>query len=82
MSHEKSMEPSDLPQKEVFKQKEVYQHPQPAGGANPLKSEEQQKDLSLYGKEALKTSKSEGLNEERSEGNAGEFEGFEDQNKK
>ena len=79
--HERDLDPKDLPQSEVFTRKEVFQHPQPADTGKPLKPEgPKQKDATATaGKEEEKTSKSEGLNEEASPGQAGAFEGFEDQ---
>lgn len=74
-----SIDPNDLPQKEVFKQKEVYQHPQPADQGKPLNNDEKKHEPGTKGKENEKTSKEAGLNEERSPGDAGAFEGFEDQ---
>lgn len=66
-------DPNDLPQSEVFSRKEVFQHPQPADSGKPLRRPDQKhtKDKN--------TSKEAGLNEERSPGNAGAFEGFENQ---
>jgi len=74
----KEIDPTDLPQSEVFKRKEVYQHPQPADMGKPLDTEH---DASFVedGKEQNKTSKEEGLNEERSPGTGGAFEGFENE---
>lgn len=77
----KALDPKDLPQSEVFTKKEVYQHPQPASREQPLSpADPKQKDpTATSSKEEEKTSKGEGLNEEKSQGNAGAFEGFEDQ---
>lgn len=76
-SKDKSIEPRDLPQNEVFTKKEVFQHPQPAGQGKPLDTSKP-KLASLAGKnEEQHTSKTEGLNEQHSAGNAGAFEGFE-----
>ena len=77
---DKSIRPADLPEKQAFTQKEHYQHPQPAGQGKPL--DEEGRDPALKGKESNRTSKEEGLNEKRSEGDAGAFEGFEDQEKR
>ena len=79
--HEKDIDPKDLPQSEVFREKEVFQHPQPADWGQPLKpkDDKEKPPLSENSKEAEKTSKEEGLNESMSEGNAGAFEGFEDE---
>jgi len=79
--NDKSLDPAQLPDKEAFRKKEVFQHPQPADEGRPLK-EEKKLDDSLQGKQANRSSKEEGLNEESSTGNAGAFEGFEDHEKK
>ena len=80
MSHHDEINPADLPQ-ETFKQKEIFQHPQPADQGKPLDKEDN-KDNSLHpAREHEKTSKEEGLNEVNSSGTAGAFEGFEDQQK-
>lgn len=82
--HNKSIDPEDLPQ-ENFKQKEVFQHKQPADTGKPLEEndrgnqQEEDEENITAGKPAEKTQREEGLNEERSQGNAGAFEGFEDQ---
>ncbi len=77
---DKSVNPADLPENKTFTKKEHYQHPQPADMGKPL--EEEERDPALKGKESRRTSKEEGLNEKRSTGDAGPFEGFEDQGKK
>ena len=82
MSTEKEFTPDDLPKKEVFKKKEVFQHPQPADSGTPLNKDEKKEDRIDEGKEEQRSSKEEGLNETRSSGNAGAFEGFEDQQEK
>ncbi|MCP9752416.1 hypothetical protein [Ferruginibacter sp. HRS2-29] len=75
-----SIDPSSLPEK-TFSQKEVFQHKQPADSGNPLGDEyEIPKDVCRLN-EKDETAKEEGLNEERSAGEAGAFEGFEDQGK-
>ena len=76
--NKKDINPNDLPESEVFKRKEVFQHPQPADRGKPLDDEKGDSFLD-DGKEQNKTSKEEGLNEERSAGTAGAFEGFDDQ---
>ncbi|MEO6722595.1 MAG: hypothetical protein ABIN67_19650 [Ferruginibacter sp.] len=75
----KEINPADLPQSEVFKRKEVYQHPQPADSGKPLDVPENKDEshATNKGKESEKTSKEEGLNEGRSQGDAGPHEGFE-----
>ena len=76
--NKEDMDPKDLPQSDVFAKKEIYQYPQPADTGTPLKPAEpgDEKDAT-QGKEEEKTSKEEGLNEERSKGGGGAFEGFE-----
>jgi hypothetical protein len=69
--------PSDLPA-DTFTKKEIYQHPQPANQGKPL-NKNKQKKTGKGDMEADKTSKLEGINEVNSKGNAGSFEGFEDQ---
>ena len=77
--HNKSINPDDLPE-EVTKRREVFQHPQPADMGKPLNKDDRENDAAPEGgKTAEKTSAREGLNEESSEGNAGAFEGFENQ---
>lgn len=81
MSKEKNqdIDPTDLPHKDAFIKKEIYQHPQPADWGKPLKPKADSDDHDSAGaKEEDKTSKEEGLNEEKSKGGAGAFEGFED----
>ena len=74
---QQDLNPADLPE-ETFKKKEVYQHPQPADTGKPTnpKSESDHHKTAPQ-KEEQKTSKEAGLNEERSAGDAGAFEGFE-----
>ena len=64
--------------------KEIFQHPQPADPTKPLPpiSADKAAPSKAVIKEAEKSSKVQGLNEQNSEGNAGAFEGFEDQEKK
>ena len=70
-----------LPQ-ENFKEKEHYQHPQPQDQGKALeKASKEKRENEPTGNEQLRSSKSEGLNEDRSAGDAGAFEGFEDQSK-
>lgn len=71
---------SDLPQNDVFKKKNVFQHPQPADTGKPLKSPGRKKTSKTVDRtEEEKTSKEQGLNEANSQGQAGAFEGFENQ---
>lgn len=72
---DRSINPADLPENETFTKKEHYQHPQPADTGKPLDDDE--RNPSLEGKENNRASKEEGLNEEKSRGEAGAFEGFE-----
>lgn len=74
---EKTVNPADLPENETFIKKEHYQHPQPQDTGKPL--DDPERDPVLRGKEENRTSKTEGLNEQQSTGEAGAFEGFEDQ---
>ena len=66
--------PNDLPLNQVFIKKEVQQQKQPADRGKPMDVEE---DKKLRGaenlKEAERSSKEEGLNEERSAGSATGF---------
>lgn len=80
INKDKSINPSDLPEKKTFVEKEHYQHPQPADQGKPL--DEEGRDPALKGKESQRTSKKEGRNEEKSAGEGGSFEGFEDQSKR
>ncbi len=74
---DKSINPADLPENKIFTKKEHYQYPQPADRGEPTDDEE--RDPLLKGKETNRASKEEGLNEQKSAGDAGPFEGFEDQ---
>ena len=79
--HNDSIDPGELPE-ENFQQKEIFQHKQPADTGKPLTETGHLKKpgtLITAAKEFDKTSKEEGLNEKHSEGEAGAFEGFEDQ---
>lgn len=77
--HNKTIDPNNLPDKDAFSKKEHYQHPQPADTGKPLN--EKDTIASLKGKQAERSSKEEGINEKNSAGDAGPFEGFEDQGK-
>lgn len=77
-----AINPNDLPENQVFERKEIYQYKQPAGTDKPLEDIEEERKNPVNKTdvpEEDKTSKEEGLNEARSAGNAGAFEGFEDQ---
>ena len=72
-----SIDPNELPE-ENFKRKEIFQHPQPADQGLPLdKDSSRNNHPSTTGKDQEKTEKEEGLNQEKSKGDAGAFEGFE-----
>lgn len=77
---ETDIDPKDLPQSEVYTRKEVFQHPQPADSGQTLRPEDPKQEEPTAGssKEEEKTSKEQGLNEEKSAGQAGAFEGYED----
>jgi hypothetical protein len=77
---DQSINPADLPENKTFTKKELYQHPQPADMGKPLENGE--RDPLLKGRESTRTSREEGLNEEKSSGDAGPFEGFEDHGEK
>ncbi len=67
--------PDDLPQPGVFRKKEIDQYKQPPDSGKPIEDSSDEKSL-LPGKDAQKTSKQQGLNEEKSSGNTGAFEGL------
>ena len=68
--------PNDLPLKQVFIKKEVQQQKQPADRGKPMDVEEDKKSRGVKDiKEADRSSKEEGLNEEKS---AGTSLGFDD----
>lgn len=80
-SSQSRIDTEKLPQ-ENFKEKEHYQHPQPQDQGKALeKPSRDKRENEPAGNERSRSSKAEGLNEDRSEGNAGAFEGFEDQSK-
>lgn len=81
MSKDKSIDPAKLPESEVFNEKEVNQHKHLADMGKPIDEDEKMNDQ-LKGKPGNRTTKEEGFNEEKSPGNAGAFEGFEDQEKR
>ena len=79
---DEDIQPADLPQSEVYLKKEVYQQKQPADTGLPLDKDLKENDQTAKDKkENEKASKEEGLNESTSDGDAGAFEGFEDQSK-
>jgi hypothetical protein len=79
---DEDIQPVDLPQSEVYLNKEVYQQKQPADSGLPLDKDLKEDNRTAKDKkENEKASKEEGLNESASEGDAGAFEGFEDHSK-
>jgi hypothetical protein len=76
---ERDIQPADLPESEVFVNREIYQQKQPADTGVPLNNDLKENERTAKNKkEAEKTSKEEGLNQARSSGEAGAFEGLED----
>ena len=61
------LDTKDVPQEEVFSRKEIYQHPQPADRGKPLDPPhpEPAPPSGANIKEAEKTRKEQGLNEEK-----------------
>lgn len=79
MSKDKSINPATLPENEVFNNdKEVNQHKHLADMGKPIDEDEKLNDR-LKGKPANRSKREEGLNQEKSSGTAGAFEGFENQ---
>ena len=79
---DKAIQPTELPQSEVFINKEVYQQKQPADTGLPLDTTLKEDDSTAKNKkESEKASKEEGINEAASGGDAGAFEGFENHSK-
>ena len=74
---EKTFNPDDLPEKGVFRSKEIYQHKQPPQSGKTIEHPLNNEDEAEKGKEAEKTSKMQGLNEENSAATNGAFEGLE-----
>lgn len=77
---DKSIKPSQLPESEAFTSKEANQYKRHSDRGKPVKENEKPDD-DLTGKTFNRSSKEEGINEERSAGDAGAFEGFEEQGK-
>ncbi len=75
----KSINPTDLPESEIFIQKEIYQYKQPGDSGKPLYPATKETGNI---KEDNKSSKEEGLNEKNSAGNNGAYEGFENPQEK
>jgi hypothetical protein len=73
--NKKVIDPADLPQSEVFKRKEIHQHPQTADTGKPLDTSADKKvDTSPSpGKERNKTSKEAGLNERNTSGEGSDY---------
>ena len=63
-----SLDPAELPEKDVFNRKEVFQHKQPADTGKPLEDETGKAAVHDQLKDAEKTSREEGLNEEQANG--------------
>ncbi|MDB5278304.1 MAG: hypothetical protein JWR61_3259 [Ferruginibacter sp.] len=79
---DKTIQPAELPQSEVFIKKEIYQQKQPADTGLPLDEDLKEEDSTAKNKkENEKVSKEEGLNEAASDATAGAFEGFENHSK-
>ena len=79
--HQKHIDPADLPQSEVYKRKEIHQHPQTADTGRPLNDPEEKDDRepSDHGTERNKTSKEAGLNERGPEGDGSDYENLQRQ---
>ncbi len=78
MSRDQSINPAELPEQGAFTKKEVDQHKQPPDTGVPL-HKNPKINTGLQGKTANRSSKEPGLNEENSTGDAGAFEGIENQ---
>jgi hypothetical protein len=78
MSRDQSINPKELPEQGSFTKKEVDQHKQPPDTGVPLQKNPRI-NTDLQGKQANRTSTEKGLNEENSQGEAGAFEGIENQ---
>lgn len=72
------IDPNELPEN-VFERKEHFQYPQPADFGKAIRKDDDKKPLSPGKKQADKSIAAEGLNEARSVGDAGAFEGLENQ---
>lgn len=75
---DKDINSNELPEEKVFTSKEVFQYKQPADTGKALTSNDE-RSSNTTGNDAQKSSKEEGLNAAKSTGNAGAFEGFENQ---
>lgn len=81
-SQNKSLDPNKLPQNEPFIKKKVFKYKRSADTGKPMAADTDKKNEDATGnnlKEEEKSSKIEGLNQQRSAGDAGAFEGFENQ---
>ena len=75
---DKDINSTELPEEKVFTSKEVFQYKQPADTGKALTTNGEH-SINTTGNEAQKSSKEEGLNAAKSKGDAGAFEGFENQ---
>ena len=75
---DKSIHSDNLPQNETFTNKEPNQYKHNLDTGKPVE-ENDKPDDDLAGKTFNRSSKEEGINEEKSAGDAGAFEGFENQ---
>jgi hypothetical protein len=73
MSKDKSIDPAHLPESEVYKEKDINQHKHLADTGKPINEKEKLSDQ-LKGKPSDRTSKEEGLNQQRSSENKGAHE--------
>lgn len=73
---DKSINPSSLPESETFINKEPNQYKHLSDNGKPIK-ENEKPNGDLKGKTFNRSSKEEGLNETKSAGKAGAFEGLE-----
>lgn len=78
MSRNQSINPGELPEQGSFTKKEIDQHKQPPDTGVPP-HQHPKINTNLQGKQANRTSKEQGLNEENSKGDSGAFEGIENQ---
>lgn len=75
---DKDINSNELPEEKVFTSKEVFQYKQPADTGKALTTNDERSN-NTPGNDAQKSSKEEGLNAAKSKGDAGAFEGFENQ---
>ncbi len=80
MGADKKINTNDLTEDMGFHKKDPYQFPQPADSGNPLNPA---LEKNIDNKAAVeKTSEKEGLNQQKSPGDAGAYEGIQNQDKK